>query len=305
MITRQRISLTLKDQTVLYGWSWKNDEPCIANVIIVTGMEETGIRYEDFAKFLCQNHLNVYCIDHFGQGENVLPDLSNLGIWPRSGFRKMVVAIDDLVGELKLSCRPIYVFAHSMGSFMMQDYVQRFAGRVDKVVLCGTGKKNPLAGLGFLIAKLVVNKKNVYKKAKLLNKLMFGSFNKGIENATSSSWISHSKENIAKYDQDPLCGFGPNNGFCYEFLKGLSRIWKRKFLKKISPNLPMFLIAGDGDPVTSYGKSPEAMKKLYAKYGNKNVDTKVYKHARHEILNEDFPTAQEAYNDILNFFLKA
>lgn len=305
MITRQRISLTLKDQTVLYGWSWKNDEPCKANVIIVTGMEETGLRYDDFAKFLCKNGLNVYCVDHFGQGENVLPDLSNLGVWPRSGFRKMVVAIDELVGHLKLSCRPIYIFSHSMGSFMMQDYIQRFSGRVDKVVLCGTGKKNPFAGVGFALAKLTTTKKNSTQKSKLLKWLMFGGFNKKIKDPVSeNAWISVNVDNIKKYEADPLCGFGPNKGFCYELLKGLNRIWKSKFLKKIDPNTKIFLIAGEGDPVTSYGKSPDAMKQLYAKYGVKDVETKVYTNARHEILNEGFPVANDAYNDILNFFNK-
>lgn len=303
-ITRTRISLTLKDKHQLFGFAWTGDHDVIkANVIIVTGMEETSMRYDEFARFLVKNGFNVYCIDHFGQGENVKADLSNLGVWPKSGFRKMVVAVDDLVAKLRVSCVPIYIFSHSMGSFMMQDFVQRYAQHVSKVVLCGTGKKNPLAGLGFFIARITTNKKNREKKSVLLNKLMFGGFQSKIKNPrTKYDWLSWNEENVDKFIADPKCGFGPNKGFCYELLKGMNRLWQHKFLKKVNKDTKIFLMAGDGDPVTSYGKSPEAMKKMYEHYHVKDVRTKVYKHCRHEILNELEPVKSEAYQDVLNFF---
>lgn len=304
MATRQRISLTLKDKSLLYGFAWTTDlEKINGNIIIVTGMEETAIRYDDFAKFLVSNGYNVYCIDHFGQGENVKEDLSNLGVWPASGFRKMVVAVDDLVAKLRVSCVPIYIFAHSMGSFMMQDYVQRYAKHVSKVVLCGTGSKNPLAKVAYTLSRMTTNKKNRNKKAPIMAKLMFGSFNKKIKPArTEFDWLSVNEANVDKYIADPKCGFGPNKGFCLEFFKGMSRLWQHKFLKKVNKHIKIMLIAGEGDPVTNYGKSPAIMQKMYHHYGVEDVRTKVYPNCRHEILNEADEVRLQAYNDVLAFF---
>ena len=301
-MSAQKITLENKNGDVLFGLAWHVDNS-IANVIIMEGMEEHARRYDDFAKFLNTKGFNVYAIDCYGQGENVLPDLSNRGIWPASGFRKQVQAVDALVEKLRISCKPTFIFSHSMGSFMCQDYIQRYTEHVSKVVLCGSGAKNPAVPVGFQLAKLIVHKKNREKKAGFLNKLMFGGFNKRIKHPkTGYDWLSYNEENVAKYIEDPLCGFGPNNGFCYEFLKGMARLHKKKFLRKIRKDLDIFIISGEEDPVTGYGKSVGKLHDMYIKLGVKNVETKIYKGMRHEILNED--NKQEVYEDIAAFFLK-
>ena len=301
-MSAQKITLENKNGDVLFGLAWHVDNS-IGNVIIMEGMEEHARRYDDFAKFLNTKGFNVYAIDCYGQGENVLPDLSNRGIWPASGFRKQVQAVDALVEKLRISCKPTFIFSHSMGSFMCQDYIQRYTEHVSKVVLCGSGAKNPAVPVGFQLAKLIVHKKNREKKAGFLNKLMFGGFNKRIKHPkTGYDWLSYNEENVAKYIEDPLCGFGPNNGFCYEFLKGMARLHKKKFLRKIRKDLDIFIISGEEDPVTGYGKSVGKLHDMYIKLGVKNVETKIYKGMRHEILNED--NKQEVYEDIAAFFLK-
>ena len=304
MIKCTSISLTLVDKSVMHGLCWQSDvedKELKGNVIILTGMEEHSSRYNDFAAFLVNNHYNVYCIDHFGQGQNVLPDMSNRGIWPTSGFRKMVVATDALVAKLRASLLPIYIFSHSMGSFMAQEYMQRYSGHVSKVVLCGSGSKNNMAGLGFRLAKLVVTKGNRNNDAKILKKLMFGGFNKRIENPrTEYDWLSISEENVDKYIADPLCGGPTKNCLCYELLKGLKRLYRPKFLKRLDPSVNILIISGSLDPVTNYGQSVETLKAMYNKYGVSNVKGKVYEGFRHEILNEDIK--EDVYNDILDFF---
>ena len=188
-----------------------------------------------------------------------------------------------------------------MGSFMCQDYIQRYTEHVSKVVLCGSGAKNPAVPVGFQLARLIVHKKNKNKKAGLLNKLMFGGFNKKIKNPrTPFDWLSVNQENVDKYIADPLCGFGPTNGFCYEFLKGMNRLHKKKFLMKIRKDFDIFIISGSDDPVTGYAKSVGKLQQMYTKLGVKNVQTKVYEGLRHEILNED--RKEEVYADVVKFF---
>ena len=300
MSKAQRFEIESRNGDKLYGLSWHVDNS-IANVIIMEGMEEHASRYDDFAQYLNKEGFNVYAIDTYGQGENVNPDMSNIGIWPKSGFRKQVQAVDSLVEKLRVSFRPTFIFSHSMGSFMCQDYIQRYTEHVSKVVLCGSGYKNPAVPVGYALAKMIVHKKNRDKKAGLLNKLMFGGFNKRIKNPrTPFDWLSVNQENVDKYIADPLCGFGPTNGFCLEFLKGMNRLYKKKFLKKIRKDLDIFIISGSDDPVTNYGKSTSQLKKMYKGLGVQNVYKKVYKGLRHEILNEDEKLT--VYKDVVAFF---
>jgi alpha-beta hydrolase superfamily lysophospholipase len=302
MSEAKKIYVLDKKNRPQYGLTWKIENPK-ANVIIMTGMEEHSSRYDEFAKFLNDNGFNVYCIDAFGQGENVYPDESNKGIWPKSGFRKQVYAVDNLIKELRITCKPAFIFSHSMGSFMCQDYIQRYTHHVSKVVLCGTGAKNPVAPIGYQLARLVTFFRGRETKAGLLNKLMFSNFNKGIANPrTPYDWLSYNTENVDKYIADPLCGFGPNNGFCLEFLKGLKRLHRRKFLLKIRKDLDIFIISGKDDPVSNYGKDVNKLKTMYNKLGINNVSTKVYENMRHEILNEN--DCQIVYEDVLKFFEK-
>ena len=309
MSEAQRIELVSKNGDILFGLSW-HIEDGIANVIIMEGMEEHASRYDDFAKYLNKEGFNVYAIDVYGQGENVAPDLSNRGIWPKSAFRKQVQAVDALVEKLRISCRPTFIFAHSMGSFMAQDYIQRYTEHVSKVVLCGSGSKNPAVPVGFLLAKLLVHNDTRNDKAKLLNTLMFSGFNKRIKNPrTPYDWLSVNEENVDKYIADPLCGYGPTNGFCYEFLKGMNRLYKKKFLRKIRKDLDIFIISGSDDPVTNYGKSVGVLQKMYTKLGVMNVQTKIYEGYRHEILNEKMTDengnvydVNPVYKDVVAFF---
>ena len=303
MSERVSISLTVNEGDVLKGFSWASNGKAKGNVVIFEGMEEHVSRYDEFAKFLNENNYNVYALDTYGQGENVSPDLSDAGIWPVNGFAKMVCAHHEMVNEARKNGLPTYIFSHSMGSYMGQDYIQRFSGDVEKVVLCGAGSYNPAVGPGKVVAAIVTTKKNRNQKAKLLNNLMFGSFNKKIKNPrTAFDWLSYNQENVDKYINDPLCGFGPTNGFCLEFCKGMAPLFKKKNFSRVSKDQKLFIITGREDPVSNYSKYTFDLEKRYTAIGLKDVTVKVYDGMRHEILNED--RRQEVYNDILEFFNK-
>lgn len=296
-----KFSFTNGEDT-LNGLKWLVEDSKFA-VVIMEGMEEHVSRYDGFAKFLNKNNVDVYALDTFGQGLNVKKDLSNIGIWPENGFVRQIEANNALICDLKKKNKKVYIFSHSMGSFMGQRYLQLFPGTVDKIVLCGSGSKNPVLGLGYCLAKLTTSKKNRTDKAKLMNKMMFGSFNNKIKNPrTEFDWLSVNEENVDKYIADPLCGFGPNKGFCLEFIKGMLPIHKSKSLKLLNPDTKIFIISGAGDPVTTYSKAVGKLEDMYHKYGVKNVETKIYDGMRHEILNEkDNLTVMK---DVLAFFEK-
>ena len=296
-----KFSVTNEEDT-LFGLKWLVDNSEF-NVILMEGMEEHCSRYDAFAKFLNEKNVDVFALDTFGQGLNVKEDMSNVGIWPKDGFFKQCKAVHKLLMDLKAAGKPTYIFSHSMGSFMSQRLLIEFPNDIDKIVLCGSGSKNPVLGMGHMLSKMTTNEKNKNMKAKLMNNMMFGGFNKKIKNPrTPFDWLSYNEENVDKYIADPLCGFGPTNGFCLEFIEGMLPLHKAKSLKKLNPKAKIFIISGEEDPVTNYGKSVGILKEMYNKYGVSDVDTKIYEGMRHEILNED--RKLEVMEDIYNFFVK-
>lgn len=301
-MARELVKLINHDNEERLGYAWTTGKLPKANVVIVTGMEEYALRYDDFATFLNKNGYDVYCFDHYGQGESA-KTLAEQGIVPHRFFTKSVENIDEVVTLCKLSCVPTYIFSHSMGSFMTQDYIQRYADHVDKVVICGSNGPNAKMSYKFgrFLSHLLTNKRNRDKKAKLMNNIVFGMYSKQVKNAkTSFDWLSVNEENVEKYIKDPRCGYMSTNGFYVEFMKGCNRLYRKKFLNKINKKLPIFIIAGEKDPVGANGKGPNKLKELYQKFGLENVKLKLYKGLRHEILNEK--EHDVVYDDILKFF---
>lgn len=301
-MARSEVSLTTKRGDVLYGYAWNIENPK-GNIVIVTGMEEYALRYDEFANFLNKNGYDVYCIDHYGQGLNAKTP-EEQGVVPTSFFSKSVKNIDEIVTKCRVSLLPTTIIAHSMGSFMLQDYIQRFTEHINKVVLVGTSGPNMKFAYGFgkFITRLCLTKKNRNTKFPGMNKLLFKSYEKHYKDVYESNWISLSKDNVDKYVKDPQTGYISTHGFYYEFMKGLNRIYKSKFLKKIRKDMNVLIVAGDDDPVGAHGKGPIALAKLYNKLGLENVELKLYSGLRHEILNEE--NRFEIYEDILTFLNK-
>jgi alpha-beta hydrolase superfamily lysophospholipase len=293
------IDIHLKNDEVLYGRSWTIGNPK-ANIIIVTGMLEHSNRYDDFARFLNQHGYDVFCFDHYGQGENVKKP-GEYGVWPKSGFSKSVKNLDLVVSRLRVSCRPTYILGHSMGSFIVQDYIQRYTEHVNKVVLCGTSGKKAGVNFAYLLSRVIATKKRRNRPSPFLSKLCLGNCVTSVKNRkTDCDWLSYNETNVEKYNVDPLCGGTASGGFYREFFKGLNRLYKRRFLKKIRDDISILIIGGAQDPVGEMSKGPKKLYNLYKTIGIKSVDLIIYPHMRHEILNE---TDHEiVYQDILKFF---
>lgn len=299
-MNRDVFRLINKDNETLLGYAWTVEKP-VANLIISTGMEEHALRYDEFAKYLNDNNVNVYCLDHFGQGLNAKEE-KDLGIVPKRFFSKSIDNIECLVRKLKESLLPICIFSHSMGSFLIQDYIQRYAGHVDKVIFCGTNGPNAkfLYKIGNFATSLTTNKRNYNKKSHSLNEIIFGNYVKSVKkHETNYDWLSFNKDNIKKYIDDYQCGYCSTHGFYREFMKGCNRLYVRKYLKRIDRNTHILIIGGSDDVVGNFGKGIVALEKLYKKIGVNNIKSIIYPNMRHEILNEN--NKEIVFEDILSF----
>ena len=107
---------------------------------------------------------------------------------------------------------------------------------------------------------------------------------------------------MCSYNDDELCGFiFTTNGFI-NLYKLMRQAFKKNDYQVKNKNLDILLIAGSDDPVIQNEKKFIELKEFLKDIGYKNIESKLYKNLRHEILNEK--TKKEVYNDILNFINK-
>lgn len=262
------------------------------------GMSEHKERYFDFMNNLVDNGYICIIHDHRGHGTSV-KDKHDLGYFYTEDINYIV---DDLyqVTEYVKDKYPdldVILFSHSMGTLVARNYLKKYDDKITKLVLCGPPTENPLAGLGIWIAKVL---KLFYKKNtpnKLLNTMTFGKYN--TEKKIANAWVCSDKEQVEKYNNDVLCGYiFSTNGFInlFELMK---EAFQPKGWQMKNENLPIFLIAGEEDPVIQNVEKFHQLIEFLKKRGYKDTNFKLYEGMRHELLNET--NKQLVYEDILEF----
>lgn len=297
-MSRTDFEFTNSKGVKLLGSSWIVDAPK-SNLVILTGMLEHSFRYDEFALKMNEEGISVYCLDYFGQGRNISKK-EDYTVVPKDAFNLMLLSTKELIEELKKHANTS-LFGHSMGSFLVQRFLEMYPHSADKFVICGTCSKPSLVvSLGFVLSKILVHKSNESKPSKFLNNLVLGDNTKGIKDAkTPCDWLSHNEENIQKYMDDEYCGGIASGCFYKEFLRGMKEIWKSKNLKRISKDEKILIISGAEDPVGACGKTVLALAKKYNKLELTNFDVILYKGMRHEILNEK--ENQQVLTDLKTF----
>lgn len=284
-----------------YKWSEVKNPKGI--VQIVHGMTEYALRYDYFAKKLCENGYIVYAHDQRGHGETSPKDEEKGYIADDEGFDILVENVKELtdVAKKENSNLPIILFGHSMGSFVSQRYIELYGNGIDGVILSGTnGKPDRITKLGILISKIEIMLKGRKAKSKLMDKLSFGDFNSNFKpTRTDYDWLCSVNEEVDKYIESPVCGFICSTSFYYDLIRGLWKINKKENLNNIPKNLPIYIFAGDKDPVGKFGKGIVKLYDTYKSIGIYNLNYKLYSNGRHEMLNEN--NKDEVIKDLLDW----
>ncbi len=299
---RTEFEVTLKDGTVMKGWHWAA-ENAKKNFVFITGMNEHVDRYDEMFKLFSDNGINVWGLDALGQGRNAA-SVEEQELWDENAFENNVEGIHQAIVLAKKNGLPTVQGGHSMGSFLTQARLETYPEDTEKTILIGSnGGQKGMMSLGYLLAKILVHKSNWDKPCKTLDNLALGGYSKAVKNRkTDLDWLSYDEENIKTYMADPYCGHQNSGGFWREFLKGLSKIWSKKELAKISKNEKVYITAGEEDPVGQNGKGPKWLADTYKKLGLKEVELKLYPHMRHEIHNEK--EKAQVWQDLMHAILK-
>lgn len=284
-------------------WSEEGTQTPKGVVQISHGMAEHIGRYDLFAKALTKAGYVVYGNDHRGHGKT--GDNANLfGFFAEdNGFDRVVEDMVLLTEFIKKEYPnlPVFLFGHSMGSFLTRRYIQSHAGKVAGVIVSGTGGDPGFIGkVGIGIAKLEMKRVGKKTKSPFMNKLTFGGFNKIFSpGRTEFDWLTRDNEEVDKYLRDPYCGGVFTAGFFYDLVTGVAMINDRKKNTQIPVSMPMYFIAGSQDPVGNFSKGVLQAAKMYKQVGISDVTVRLYENSRHEILNE--LNKEEVFKDVINW----
>ncbi len=264
---------------------------------IVHGMCEYLERYEPFIRYLNEHDILVCGHDHLGHGKNA-PEKGYIA--DKDGYKYLIEDVHKVSTIIKEQYPniPYCILGHSMGSFVTRNYLSWYPNEVDGAIIMGTSGPNPLGKIGISVAKMIKSIYGPKHKSKFIDKLAFGSYNKGFEAGEPSAWISSDSEVYHAYDKDELCNFKFSISGYIDLFTMLDLVSSKKWACEVAKNLPIYVVSGDKDPVGGYGKGVIQVFHMLTDVG-RNADMKLYPQMRHEILNEI--NKEEVYLDILNF----
>ena len=261
---------TSGDGQQITAYRWDPPGPPRATLQVTHGMGEHALRYGKFAEAMNGRGLVVYAQDHRGHGatagEGVLGDLGEGG-WPA-----LVADIGLLSAEIRAEHPglPLILLGHSMGSFAVQQYLLDHSADADAVILTGT------AVIDLLEPALDLDQP-----------LDLAMFNAAFQPArTGYDWLTRDETIVDAYVADPRCGFGLETGAAKVMFAGARRLADPAEVAAMRPGLPVYIAAGESDPVNGQLALLAPLAERYRAAGLADVTVRTYPQARHEILNE-------------------
>lgn len=258
------------DSTALATYSWTEAvEKPIGVVQIAHGLAEHAARYDRLAQALNAAGFLVHAHDHRGHGRSVRsPDA--LGGFGGPGFTGLIADLAAYGADLARDGLPLFLVAHSMGSFAAQSVLLDHSAQYAGVVLSGS------TALDVLAASLAESDGPVGLEA----------FNAGFEHRTGYEWLSRDEAEVDAYVADPLCGFDVPADAIPQMFEQAARLADPASLSGIRPDLPVLIVSGQADPLSGDGQLVQLLGQRYRDAGLSDVTVRVHPGARHEIFNE-------------------
>ncbi len=265
------------------------------------GMAEHAARYRRFAEYLCANGFAVFFHDHIGHGVSVAsPEL--LGYFgDANGETHFVEDLKTVTDWCKREYPdlPLFLLGHGMGSLIARKYTAQYGENLRGAIYSGTSGANPALGVGLLLCNLLIKVKGPRHRSAMLDKIAFGAYNKKTEKRTPCDWASRDEAEVDKFIADPLCGYKYTVSGLKALFLTVREISKDSWYRAVPADLPILLISGTMDPIGNYGKGVKEVFERLESTNHRRVQMKLYKDARHEILNEI--NRDEVFADILSF----
>ena len=290
-----------RDTLIIYEWI-PDTEP-VAILQLHHGVSEHIMRYNDFARYMAKRGVFVVGYDCAGHGKSVTTEnLLNFG--EKNGWAALVKDVHDVQQRYaaRFPGKPYYILGHSMGSFVVRNYLADYAGAVSGAIISGTGfKPAAVTSAGKAMASLICKIKGSKHVSDMVHAMAMGAYNKDFGPQGGCQWLSRDNAVMEAYMADPLCGGVPTVGLYRDMFGGLGYVCTKDAVSGMDKDLPILLVSGSEDPVGDRGTGVAQTADLFKENGMNNVSTVLYPGARHEMLNET--NKQEVYELIAKFVL--
>lgn len=260
-----------RDGLRIVYYRWPASSTPRAVVQIAHGLGEHALRYVHVAAFLNNAGFQVYANDHRGHGRTAeTPEF--YGDFGECGWNAVVEDTAQLTGIIRQreNGLPVILLGHSMGSFVAQQYILDHDRDISGCVLSGSAAPD-------LIAHLVEEVGAVGLEA----------LNTPFEPArTPFDWLSRDEAAVDAYVADSACGFNMSERARESAKSAWERASDTQELKRIRKDLPMYILAGNADPVNQNLEALKPVAERYRAAGILDVTERYYLGGRHEMFNE-------------------
>jgi alpha-beta hydrolase superfamily lysophospholipase len=269
-IAETSVSVTAADGQPIRVYKWQGSTPVRGVVQIAHGMGEHSLRYRPLAHTLVDAGYAVYASDHRGHGE-LAAKADKLGDFGAGGFPGLVADMVKVTEAARAEHKgkPLVLLGHSMGSFATQLYLLDHSKLLDGAALSGSTALD-LLGAAAMTGRWKLEDLNA-------------SFQ---PERTPFDWLSRDAAQVDLYIADPLCGFNVNEASYGSLFSVAPRLADVAEIRKIRSELPLFIFAGDKDPVNANLQWLQPLIDRYREAGLSQVSWHIYGNARHEVLNE-------------------
>lgn len=291
-------------------WIPDEEESIKALVVLSHGMLEHSLRYDRVGSIFAEKGFLLSGHDHRGHGKTAqLAESNGTGCFgklaDKDGFNRVTDDLLEIVDELKKDYpgKKVILLSHSFGSFVAQNYIEKYGDTVDGAVLIGSSGPMRIAGVGHAFASLVCAFFGTSYRSRFIQHTAFANYNAHIKNPESAfDWLCTNRENLMMYANDSWCGGTSCASFFRDMTGGLCQIHRKRSIREIPKDLPLLFLYGAEDPVGAYGKSLEKLMALYASCGVNNAELRRYEGDRHELLNEK--NSDKIISDIFDWIEK-
>lgn len=250
-----------------------------AVIQIVHGMDEYIDRYDGFAEFLAQHGYLVVGHDHLGHGDTAkTPD--DFGYF--ADGRGDIVLVEDM-HKLRLITQdesanaglPYFILGHSMGSYLLREYLGSYSDGLAGAIIMGTGDVPDIStNFGIALCKTEALIRGWRHRSMTIQKMTYTKPYRRYDltgHDASNSWLTKKESVIEAYRGDPRCTFLFTLNGHRALFESVKAAGSRETINAMAKDLPVLIVSGADDPVGDLGEGVARVRDKFLAAGMEEI----------------------------------